>query len=64
MTDSSRTEQLLTVPEAMTALRVSRAKLYDLIRARELTTITIGRRRLVPARAVASFIAARMEEAA
>ncbi|KWX00068.1 DNA-binding protein [Carbonactinospora thermoautotrophica] len=56
--------ELLTVPEVMAALRLSRAKVYDLIRSRELASITIGRRRLVPAAAVAAFIQARLEEAA
>lgn len=34
---------LLTVPEAMSALRLSRATTYDLIRAGELLTVKVGR---------------------
>ncbi|MCX9192001.1 excisionase [Carbonactinospora thermoautotrophica] len=48
----------------MAALRLSRAKVYDLIRSRELASITIGRRRLIPASSVSAFIAARLEVAA
>ncbi len=56
--------ELLTVPEVMAALRLSRAKVYDLISSRELASITIGRRRLIPASSVSAFIAARLEVAA
>lgn len=39
---------LLTIPEACTHLRLSRWGLYQLINNRELATVKIGRRRLVP----------------
>ncbi|WP_313896015.1 helix-turn-helix domain-containing protein [Streptomyces sp. YIM 98790] len=55
---------VLTVPEAMAALKISRPKLYDLIRSGELRSFTIGRARRVPAEAVAAYIRKRMEEAA
>lgn len=55
--------ELLTVPEAMQVLRVSRWKLYELIRSRELTTVTIGRR-LVPRRAIDDYVQRLMEEVA
>jgi excisionase family DNA binding protein len=58
------TSELLTVPEVMTALRLSRAKVYDLIRAGELATVKIGRCRRVPPEAVRVYIAHLMEEAA
>jgi excisionase family DNA binding protein len=56
--------QVLTVPEVMAALRLSRFKVYDLIRTKQLRSITIGRARRVPADALAQFIRNQMEEAA
>jgi excisionase family DNA binding protein len=47
---------LLTVREAYLRLRISKWKLYDLIRSRKLVTIQIGRRRLVPVDAVRVYI--------
>jgi excisionase family DNA binding protein len=40
---------LLTIDEARGVLRISRWSLYKLINARQLKTIKIGQRRLVPA---------------
>lgn len=54
---------LLTVPEAMAALRLSRATVYDLIRSGELGSVTIGRSRRIPTQAVQTFVA-RLVEAA
>jgi excisionase family DNA binding protein len=48
---------LLTVPEAMAALRLSRATVYDLIRSGELGSVKVGRCRRIPARAVEAFVA-------
>lgn len=56
--------QTLTVPEVMAALRLSRHKVYDLIRTKQLRSITIGRARRVPATALKQFINNQMEEAA
>ncbi|MFC7731080.1 helix-turn-helix domain-containing protein [Actinomadura keratinilytica] len=56
--------KLLTVPEVMSALRLSRFKVYDLIRSGELESITIGRARRVPADALDAFIAQLREDAA
>jgi excisionase family DNA binding protein len=53
---------LLTVPEAMAVLRVSRATIYALIRSRELRTVKIGRLRRVPRAAVADYVARLIEE--
>ncbi|MEW9549699.1 helix-turn-helix domain-containing protein [Nonomuraea sp. NPDC050783] len=47
---------VLTVDEAANRLRVSRWTLYTLIRSNQLRTIKIGRRRLVPADALAECI--------
>jgi excisionase family DNA binding protein len=47
---------LLTVPEACSQLHISRWMLYRLIHGRQLTTIKLGRRRLVPQYAVVDLI--------
>ena len=49
-------ERLLTVPEACAKLRVSRWTLNRLMQSRQLRTIKIGSRRLVPASAIRKFI--------
>ncbi|MGW5132356.1 helix-turn-helix domain-containing protein [Streptomyces sp. NPDC004135] len=56
--------QALKVPEVMTALRLSRSKVYDLIRSKQLPSFTVGRARRVPADAVQAFMQNRLEEAA
>ncbi|MDF3302930.1 helix-turn-helix domain-containing protein [Streptomyces tropicalis] len=56
--------EALTVPEVMTALRLSRSKVYDLIRTRQLRSYTSGRARRVPVDAVRQHMHDRMEEAA
>jgi excisionase family DNA binding protein len=47
---------ILTVPEAYAELRVSRSKLYGLIRSNKLNTIRIGRRRLIPREAIHELV--------
>lgn len=63
---TTNTDELLTVREVMTLLRLGRTKVYDLVRTRELPSLTIGRSRRIPAQAVRSYLDARMglEEAA
>jgi predicted DNA-binding transcriptional regulator AlpA len=58
------THQALTVPEVMTALRLSRFKVYDLIRSKQLPSFTVGRDPAGPADAVQAFMQNRLEEAA
>jgi excisionase family DNA binding protein len=58
------THRALTVPEVMDALNLSRFKVYDLIRSRQLLSIKIGRSRRVPADALRTFIEHQLEEAA
>jgi excisionase family DNA binding protein len=55
---------VLTIDEAAEQLRVSRWTLYNLIRTNRLRTIKIGRRRLVPASALAECLDQLMEVAA
>jgi len=57
-------EFLLTVQEAADRLRVSRWSVYNLIRANQLRTIKIGRRRLVTPAALARCIELLGEDAA
>jgi excisionase family DNA binding protein len=49
--------RLLTIQEAADRLRISRWLVYNLIRANQLRTIRIGRRRLVTPEALAECIA-------
>ena len=57
------TRLLYDVPEAMTLLCLSRTQLYELIRTRRLLTVTVGRRRLVPATSITDYVALLLREA-
>ncbi|MGH3343690.1 MAG: helix-turn-helix domain-containing protein [Carbonactinosporaceae bacterium] len=48
--------ELLTVPEAMHRLRLSRWMVYNLIRSGELESVTIGRCRRIPDTAINDYI--------
>ncbi|MBP0453456.1 helix-turn-helix domain-containing protein [Kitasatospora sp. RG8] len=52
----------MTVPEVMAALRISRSKVYDLIRSREIPSFTVGTRRRFDAADVAAYMRKRIEE--
>ncbi|UUN27676.1 helix-turn-helix domain-containing protein [Streptomyces sp. FIT100] len=54
--------QAFTVPEVMTALRLSRSKVYDLIRSKQLPSYTSGRARRIPVDAVRHYMQDRLEE--
>jgi excisionase family DNA binding protein len=47
---------LYSVTEAMALLNLSRTVIYELIRSGRLTTVTQGRRRLVPAAALDAYV--------
>lgn len=47
---------LYTLPEAAALLRISRTKLYELLSAREIESIHIGRSRKIPATALHVYI--------
>ncbi|MEU6853546.1 helix-turn-helix domain-containing protein [Actinacidiphila alni] len=49
-------EELLTVPDVAARLKLGRSTVYELLRTRRLTSVTIGRSRRVPASAVHAFI--------
>ncbi|MFB7669559.1 helix-turn-helix domain-containing protein [Kitasatospora sp. NPDC056138] len=53
---TTATPEALTVPEVMAALRLSRSKLYDLIRSGTLPSFTIGRCRRVAADDLTAYI--------
>ncbi|MFD8279402.1 helix-turn-helix domain-containing protein [Streptomyces solisilvae] len=53
-------DELLTVRQVMVTLKLGRTKVYDLIRTKELRSLTIGRSRRIPAQAVRSYLDARM----
>lgn len=57
------TPTLLTIQEASEVLRISRWKLYGLINDRKIDTVKIGRRRLVPADALAKLVEELRKEA-
>jgi len=53
-----------TIPDAATAIGVSRSLLYQLIGAGEIRTFKVGTRTLVPASELSAFIDRKMKEAA
>ncbi|MFG2395222.1 helix-turn-helix domain-containing protein [Streptomyces lavendulae] len=57
-----RDDELLTVPEAMARLKISRSALYGLLRTRQLSSSTLGRSRRIPAGSLAEFIRARLDQ--
>ena len=56
--------ELLTVPEFMARLKISRSTVYDLIRTRQLASITLGRSRRIPTHALTALIHHHLEQAA
>ena len=48
--------QLHRIPEAMRLLSMSRSVIYELIRCGRLKSVTQGRRRLIPASAIADYV--------
>jgi excisionase family DNA binding protein len=56
-TNPSRDVPLLyTIPEAATALRISRTKLYELLDSGDVESVYIGRSRKIPAEALRIYI--------
>ncbi|MFI5658036.1 helix-turn-helix domain-containing protein [Streptomyces sp. NPDC051684] len=64
LTAVPETPEAMTVPEVMSALRISRFKVYDLIRSNELPSFKIGRARRIPVDSVRALMRDRLEEAA
>jgi excisionase family DNA binding protein len=61
---ASLEEAYLTVGEVAACLKISRWKVYELIRLRELDSFLIGRCRRVPGRAVAAMVDRLMKDVA
>ncbi|MET9933432.1 MULTISPECIES: helix-turn-helix domain-containing protein [unclassified Streptomyces] len=55
---------LLTVPQVMVRLQLSRSAVYDLLRTGQLASITLGRARRIPTHALTDFIRTRLEQEA
>jgi excisionase family DNA binding protein len=53
----ANSKQLYRVAEAMVVLSMSRSVIYELIRSGRLRSVTQGRSRLIPASAIADYIA-------
>ncbi|MEF2529207.1 MULTISPECIES: helix-turn-helix domain-containing protein [Streptomyces] len=60
----STSEELLTVPQVMARLQLGRSTVYDLLRTRQLASITLGRTRRIPTHALTDFIRTRLEQEA
>lgn len=58
----TQTPLLLGVEEAARQLGLGRSKVYELLLRRELTSLRVGRRRLVPRHSLDEFIARRLAE--
>jgi excisionase family DNA binding protein len=61
---ASMGNQLYRIPEAMRVLSLSRSVIYDLMRSGRLRSVRQGRARLIPATAIADYIALLEREAA
>ncbi|WP_432092292.1 helix-turn-helix domain-containing protein [Streptomyces sp. bgisy100] len=62
--DRASSLDVLTVPEVMKRLRMSRPKVYDLLRTGKLQSFTEGRARRIPVVSLAAYIQHKIEEAA
>jgi excisionase family DNA binding protein len=54
---------LLNIPEAACALGIGRSLLYELLAGGEIASVSIGRRRLIPADALAAYVERLRKEA-
>lgn len=60
-----KVDDMLTVPEVMAKLKVSRWTLYALIRSGELASVVVGERcRRIPESALSDYVTRLREEAA
>jgi excisionase family DNA binding protein len=63
-TQRTSVEDYMTVAEVAEQLRISRWKVYELIRSRELASFLVGRCRRIPASAVAELVDRLLDEVA
>ena len=61
-TTSEPAKRVYTMVEAARLLNISRASLWQLTARKEIRSILIGRRRLIPAEAIEIFIQERLQE--
>jgi excisionase family DNA binding protein len=54
--DAGTPERLLSIPAAAAALSIGRTAVYSEIQSGRLRSLKVGRRRLVPASALAAYI--------
>lgn len=64
MTYSGNGKELYRVTEAMALLSLSRSVIYEQLRCNRLRSVHVGRTRLIPAAAIAEYIALLESEAA
>lgn len=57
-------DALLSVEQAADRLGIGKTKLYEMLDRRDLRSITIDRRRLIPESEIAAYIVRKLEEAA
>jgi excisionase family DNA binding protein len=55
-------DELLTVPQVMARLQLSRSAVYDLLRTRRLASISLGRARRIPAHALTDLIRTHLDQ--
>jgi excisionase family DNA binding protein len=63
MKNAQSQRQLYRIPDAMELLSLSRSVIYELIRSGRLRSVTQGRARLIPASAIADYVALLESEA-
>lgn len=56
------TPKLLTVIQAANALNLGRSKFYELIQRKQVRSVTIGRKRLIPPQALDEYLERLNEE--
>ncbi|MET7610777.1 helix-turn-helix domain-containing protein [Streptomyces seoulensis] len=63
-TEATPVLDLLTVPQVMVRLQLVRPAVYDLLRTRQLPSITLGRARRIPTHSLTDFIRTRLDQEA
>ncbi|MGH3833188.1 MAG: excisionase family DNA-binding protein [Pseudonocardiaceae bacterium] len=57
MPDTTTTKLAYSTEEACSALSIGRTALFDLLRRNEITSVKVGRRRLIPAASLDAYLA-------
>lgn len=64
MRDATVPKRAITIDEACTSLSIGRTVLFDLLRRNEITSVKVGRRRLIPAVSLDEYLARLVAEQA